>query len=86
MLAAALLGRLGGVLGDLLAALERFLAGLLGACDDVVGGGAELLVLDAGGGDQRADEEADRQRADGEPERVLLGDALGAPRLLLDLL
>ena len=30
-------------------------------------------------------EEADRDGADGEPERVLLGDALGAARLVLDL-
>ena len=66
------LARLGGVLRDLLAALERFLAGLLGAVDDVVGQLAELLVLDARRRDQHAGEEADRERADGEPERVLL--------------
>ena len=49
MLAALLLGRvaraLGRFLGDLLAALERLLAGLLGLGLDVVGDRAELAVL-----------------------------------------
>src|SRR3954447_7981814 len=86
VLLTALLGGLGGVLRDLLAALERLLARLLGPVLDVVGHGAELLVLDAGGRAQHAGEEADGDGADGEPQGVLLGHALGAARLMLDLL
>ena len=63
MLAALLLdgvaGALCGFLCDLLAALERFLAGLFGLGLDVVGDRAELAILDLGGGDQQAGDEAD---------------------------
>src|SRR5215213_934508 len=73
-----LLGALGRLLGDLLAALEGLLAGLLRLLLDVVGDRAELLVLDARGRQQHPDEEADGGGADGQAERVLLGDARGA--------
>ena len=45
--------------------------------------GTELLVLDPGGRDEHAGQEADGDRAEGQPERVLLGDADGraAPAL-----
>src|SRR5262249_24560441 len=60
------------------------LAGLLGALLDVVGDGAEALVLDARRREEHAGEEADGQCADRQAERVLLGHALGAARLVLD--
>src|SRR4051794_20311734 len=81
-----LLGALSRLLGDLLAALERLLTGLLGLLLDVVGDRTELAVLDARGGQQEPDDEARGDGADGEPERVLLGDAHGAAGVLLDLL
>src|SRR3954451_24383764 len=84
----ALLRRLGrrrrDVRGDLLAAVEHLLAGLGRLGLDLVGDRADLLVLDARGRDQHAGEEADRGRADGEAERVLLGDADGLLRAGLD--
>src|SRR4051794_41217624 len=79
VLAAALLGgvrrRGRDVRGDLLAAVERLLAGLGRLGLHLVGDGADLLVLDARGRDQHAGEEADRRRTDHQAERILLGDA-----------
>src|SRR5688500_10494037 len=80
-----LLGALSRLLRDLLATLERLLSGLLHLVDDAVGDLAQLLVLDARGGNQHAGEEADRDGADGEADRVLLRHALGLARLVLDL-
>src|SRR5689334_6268162 len=81
----ALLRGLRRVLSDLLAVLERLLPGLLGTLLDLVGELADALVLHARGRNEHAGEESDGDRADREAERVLLGHALGAPRLVLDL-
>src|SRR4051794_6664945 len=79
VLATGLLGRVGGggggLLGDLLAVLERFLARLLDLLADLLGHRADLLVLEPAGGHEQPGEEADGDAADGQPERVLLRDA-----------
>src|SRR5215210_3557273 len=69
----------------MLAAFERLLPGLLGPVLDLVGDRADLLVLDLGGRHEEPGDEADGDGADREPERVLLGHALDAPGLALDL-
>ena len=82
---AALLRRLGGVLRDLLAALERLLAGLLRARSLTSWAiGPSFSSSTRVDRDQHPGEEADSDRADGQAERVLLGDALRAPGLVLD--
>jgi hypothetical protein len=60
------------LLGDLLAALQRLLAGLLHLILDLVGHGAEPLVLDPGGRHRQPGQEAQGGGADGQAERVLL--------------
>src|SRR5215216_4042529 len=62
-------------LGDVLAALEGLLAGLLGLVLDPIGDRAELLVLDVRARNGKAHEETGGDCADSEPERVLLRDA-----------
>src|SRR3954447_5386260 len=62
------------VLGHRLAAVERLLTRLLHLLGHLVGDLAELLVLDAGLREERADDEADRCSCDREPDRVFLGD------------
>src|SRR3954453_15991497 len=76
VLLAGLLGGLGGLLRRLLAVLDGDLRGLLRLLLDLVGGGADLPVLDPADRDEQPADEADGDRADGEPERVLLRDAL----------
>src|SRR4051794_8254163 len=75
-------GLLGGVrsglsrvLRDLLAVLDRLGSRALDLLGHLIGHGPELLVLDARARDDESGDEADRRRADGEPERILLGDA-----------
>src|SRR5215218_9544684 len=89
VLLAALLGGLGGVagrlLGDLLAALQGLLPGLLGLVFDLVGHRTEPLVLDPGRRHGQPGQEADRGGPNGQPQRVLLGQASGPPGLLLNL-
>jgi hypothetical protein len=77
---------LGRFLDDLLAALERTWPVSLALRLDVVGDRAELAVLHARRGDQRARDEADGDRPDRESERVLLRDACRAAGVVPDLL
>src|SRR5512132_1968899 len=83
-----LLGRVGGaagyLLGDLPAAVQGLLAGLLDLVHDLIGHTAELLVLDPGRGRGQAGQEPQGSGADGQPERVLLGQAGHPLGLLLD--
>ena len=72
-----LLRDLGGFLRDLLAALQRLLAGLLArsiTSSEIWPSFSSSMRVE---GIEHAGEEPDRDRADGEPERVLLRDALG---------
>src|SRR5215203_4325368 len=89
VLLAALLGGLGGVagrlLGDLLAAVQGLLPGLLDRVFDLVGHRTQPLVLDPGRRHGQAGQEADRGGPNGQPQRVLLGQASGPPGLLLNL-
>src|SRR4051794_6197278 len=75
-------GLLGGVrsglsrvLRDLLAVLDRLGSRALDLLGHLIGHGPELLVLDSRARDDETGDEAECRRADGEPERVLLGDA-----------
>src|SRR5215218_1742599 len=73
----ALLGGLGGaagrLLGNLLAPVQGLLPGLLDLILDLIGHRPQPLVLNPGAGHGQAGQEAERGRADGEPQRVLLG-------------
>src|SRR5215210_2569901 len=80
------LSGLDGLLGHVLAALHGLLASLLRLVLDLVGHRADLLVLHARGGDEEPGDEADRRRADGKAERVLLGNAHRLAGTLLDVL
>src|SRR5829696_3198663 len=80
-----LLGALSRILRDLLAALDGLGGRVLDLALHLVGGVADLLVLDPGGGDQHAGYEAGGDGADRQPERVLLRGADGLLALLLDL-
>src|SRR4051812_919098 len=78
-----LLGLLGHLRDDLLAALERLAAGLGGLLLDRVGDRAQLLVLLAGDRDDEPDQESRGRGPDGEAERVVLrhGSRLHGARL-----
>src|SRR5215210_2282425 len=75
LLLTLILDGLDGLLGHVLAALHGLLARFLRLLLELVGHGADLLVLHAGGRDEEPGDKADRGRADGEPEWVLLCDA-----------
>ena len=78
-------GAAGCLLGDLLAADQRLLAGLLDLVLDLIGHRPQPLVLNPSTGDNKAGQEAQRDRTDGQPERVLLGQADRSLGLLLGL-
>src|SRR5215217_8089452 len=85
----ALLGGVGGaagyLLGDLLAPVQGLLPGLLDLVLDLIGHRPQPLVLHPGAGHGQAGQEADRDRADSKPQRVLLGQPSRPLGLLLDL-
>src|SRR5690348_1647946 len=70
---------------DLAAAVEGLLPDLPGGVLDAIGHRTDTLVLQAAAGDEHARQEADGERADGQPEGVLLGDADGPASALGDL-
>src|SRR5581483_4475278 len=78
------LGARRGLLRDLPAVLERLLPGLTSLLLDLVGERSDPLVLQLRPRHRHPGEEADREPADGEPERVFLDDPGGALRALLD--
>src|SRR5215211_426768 len=78
-------GAAGYLLGDLLAPVQGFLAGLLDLVLHLIGHRPQPLVLDSRAGDGQAGQEAERDRADGQPERVLLGQPSRPLGLLLEM-
>src|SRR4051794_31103692 len=74
----------GGLLSHLAAAVDGLLRGLLDLLRDVVGEAAELLILDARGREEHPDDQTCAQGAERQPDGVLLRDADGALRALLD--